>query len=305
MRYIYGPVPSRRLGISLGVSPIPKKTCNYSCIYCQLGRTNHMTNTREMFYKVEDIISEFEIRLKENISFDVITIVGEGEPTLYLGLGKLIEELKKRTDKPIAVITNGALLYEKSVREELLLSDIVLPTLDAYDEEIFKKINRPHGSISYKKVLDGLIKFSKQFKGKLWLEMMFIKGYNNDLTSILKYKELLAKINYDKLYLNTPIRPPAESFVEALTNKEMKNIEELLDGISIDLLDSKGFFSDISDHIEAILSIIKRHPMNQYEIKGFLNTRNCVNIEEVILKLRQDSRVEVINYKGYYTFRLK
>ena len=210
-----------------------------------------------------------------------------------------------RTDKPIAVITNGALLYEKSVREELLLSDIVLPTLDAYDEEIFKKINRPHGSISYKKVLDGLIKFSKQFKGKLWLEMMFIKGYNNDLTSILKYKELLAKINYDKLYLNTPIRPPAESFVEALPNKNMKEIEELLGGISIDLLDSEGFFSDISDHIEAILSIIKRHPMNQYEIKGFLNTRNCVNIEEVILKLKQDSRVEVINYKGYYTFRLK
>ncbi len=305
MKYIYGPVPSRRLGISLGISPIPKKTCNYSCIYCQLGRTNHMTNTREMFYKLEDIILEFDEILKENISFDVITIVGEGEPTLYLGLGKLIIELKKRTEKPIAVITNGALLYNKAVREELLISDIVLPTLDAYDEESFKKINRPIGSISYEKVLDGLIKFSKQYKGKLWLEMMFIKGYNNDISSILKYKELLAKINYDKLYLNTPIRPPAESFVEALTNKKMKEIEELLGGISIDLLDSEGFYSDISDHFQAILSIIKRHPMNQYEIKGFLNTRNCENIDEIITKLKKDPKIDVINYKGYLTFRLK
>ena len=305
MNYIYGPVPSRRLGISLGVSPIPKKTCNYSCIYCQLGRTNRMTNIREMFYDVEDIISEFETILKKDILFDVVTIVGEGEPTLYSGLGELIKEISHRTNKPVAVITNGALLYNQLVRHELLLADIVLPTFDAYDEESFQKINRPHGSITFARVIEGLIQFSKEYKGKLWLEMMFIKGYNNDLSSILKYQELLAKINYDKLYLNTPIRPPAESYVLALTSNEMRKIESKLGGISIDLLDSEGFYSDISDHFQAILSIIKRHPMNQHEIKGFLKTRKCENIDEIIAKLKQDLKIDIINYKGYYTFRLK
>ncbi|HAG10444.1 MAG TPA: radical SAM protein, partial [Desulfotomaculum sp.] len=114
-KYIYGPVPSRRLGLSLGVSIIPKKACNYSCIYCQLGRTDRMTNTRQLFYPVGDIIEELDKVLQNNISFDVVTIVGEGEPTLYLGLGELIEEIHKRTDKPVAVITNGALLYELQV----------------------------------------------------------------------------------------------------------------------------------------------------------------------------------------------
>ena len=305
MNYIYGPVPSRRLGISLGVSPIPKKTCNYSCIYCQLGRTNHLTNTRIMFYNIEDIISEFEAILKKDVLFDVVTIVGEGEPTLYLGLGELIKEIHHRTNKPVAVITNGALLFNKIVRDELFLADIVLPTLDAYDEETFKKINRPYRTISFARVIEGLIRFSNEYKGKLWLEMMFIKGYNNDLSSILKYKELLTKINYDKLYLNTPVRPPAESFVEALTSNEMNEIESKLGGISIDLLDSEGFYSDITDHFQAILSIIKRHPMNQHEINGFLKTRKCKNIVKIIEQLKQDSKIDVINYKGYFTFRLK
>ncbi len=305
MKYIYGPVPSRRLGISLGVSPIPKKTCNYSCIYCQLGRTNHMTNTRKMFYNVEEIISEFETILKRDILFDVVTIVGEGEPTLYIGLGELIKEIKHRTNKPVAVITNGALLYNQLVRHELLLADIVLPTLDAYDEESFKKINRPHGTISFARVIDGLIQFSKEYKGKLWIEMMFVKGYNNDLSNILKFKQLLTKINYDKLYLNTPVRPPAESFVKALTSNEMNEIESKLNGISIDLLYSEGFYSDISNHFQAILSIIKRHPMNQHEIRAFLKTRKCKSIDKIIAQLKQDSNIDVINYKGFYTFRLK
>ena len=115
-RYIYGPVPSRRLGLSLGVSPIPKKTCNYSCIYCQLGRTDRMTNTRKMFYPVQAILDELDEVIKRNIPFDVVTIVGEGEPTLYLGLGDLLEGIHERTDKPLAVITNGALLYDSQAR---------------------------------------------------------------------------------------------------------------------------------------------------------------------------------------------
>jgi wyosine [tRNA(Phe)-imidazoG37] synthetase (radical SAM superfamily) len=305
MEYIYGPVPSRRLGISLGISPIPKKTCNYSCVYCQLGRTDKMTNKRRMFFAVEDIIKEFELILKENIYFDVITIVGEGEPTLYLGLGELILEMKKRTSKTIAIITNGALLYDPLVRKELSYADIVLPTLDAYDDSSFKTINRPIGSLTFNQVLEGLKVFSKEYQGLLWLEMMFIKDVNDDLASLNKYTKILDEITYDKLYINTPVRPPAEGYIKAVTSDKMSQIVTMLNGISIALLDSEGFYSDILDHYEAILSIIKRHPMNQYEISTFLATRKCNNIDELISLLKNDNIVEVVSYRNYNTFRLK
>ncbi|SHJ29244.1 radical SAM protein [Parasporobacterium paucivorans] len=304
-KYIYGPVPSRRLGLSLGVSPIPKKTCNYSCIYCQLGRTDHMTNTRKMFYPVKEILEELDLVIRENIPFDVITIVGEGEPTLYLGLGELIREIQKRTDKPVAVITNGALLFNPQVQEDLSQADIVLPTMDAYDEESFKKISRPHGSLKYSEVIKGLEAFSEKYKGQLWIEIMLMKDINDDDTSLQKYLEMLDKIKFEKLYLNTPVRPPAESDVMAVDHERMSRAAEILGGISIDLLDSNGFHSEIKDDYEAILSIIKRHPMNQFEIEGFLEARGNKNKGKLLVKLKNDTNVASINYKGYVTFRLK
>lgn len=305
MNYIYGPVPSRRLGLSLGVSPIPKKTCNYSCVYCQLGRTNLMTNQRQLFYEVNDIITEFKEAIENNKAFDVVTIVGEGEPTLYLGLGELIKELKKLTQKPIAIITNGALLYDAQVRQELNDADIVLPTFDAYNQSSFKTINRPHGSINFHQVFEGLKKFSHEFKGNLWLEMMFIKDLNDSLECVDEYKKLLKEINYDRLYLNTPVRPPAENYIEATLNSNMLKIQKALGGISINLLDSEGFYSNILNHQEAIYSIIKRHPMNQYEIRSFLNTRNCLDIEQEMKLLDDNKQIESIKYKGYITYRLR
>ena len=305
MKYVYGPVPSRRLGLSLGISPIPKKACNYSCVYCQLGRTDKMTNTRQLFFPVEEIIREFDAFLNKNVSFDVVTIVGEGEPTLYLGLGKLISEIKHRTEKPVAVITNGALLYDRDMREELKEADIVLPTLDAYDEDTFKKINRPHGSISYKSVIQGLKDFSREYEGELWVEIMLIQGMNDDDASLEKLKKILKEISYDRIYINTPVRPPAESDVKAIDNERMKSAVEILNGISIELLESEGFYSDTEDDLEAVISIIKRHPMNQHEIEGFLESRKCSDIRGIIDNLRDDLRKKVINYKGYDTFRLK
>ena len=305
MKYVYGPVPSRRLGISLGISPIPKKTCNYSCIYCQLGRTDHMTNKRQMFFEVNDIMEEFERVLKNNIKFDVITIVGEGEPTLYAGLGELIVEIKKRTDKPVAVITNGALLYDQQLREELYHADIISPTLDAYDEDSFKKINRPHGSLNFQNLSEGLILFSKEYKGQLWIEVMLIEGMNDDIESLKKYDTMLKSIKYDKLYINTPIRPPAEESVKTVSSETMKLAVDVLGGISIDLLESEGFHSEITDHFEAILSIIKRHPMNQFEIEGFLKSRRCKDTDKIIRRLQNDKSIDSVSYKGYDTYRLK
>lgn len=305
MKYVYGPVPSRRLGLSLGISPIPKKTCNYSCVYCQLGRTDHMTNTRQMFFSVEEIMAEFDQILREKIHFDVVTIVGEGEPTLYLGLGDLIDEIKKRTDKPVAVITNGALLYDLQLQSELGRADIVLPTMDAYDEESLKRINRPHGSLKFEDIKRGLEEFSEKYQGQLWIEIMLIKDVNDDDESLGKYAEMLKRIKYEKLYLNTPVRPPAESDVSIVDHEKMDHAAELLGGISIDLLSSEGFHSEIEDDHAAILSIIKRHPMNQFEIEGFLASRGRSDIDAFLNELKEDEKVEVINYKGYDTYRLR
>ncbi|WP_293960426.1 radical SAM protein [uncultured Fusobacterium sp.] len=305
LKYIFGPVPSRRLGKSLGISPIPRKTCNYSCIYCQLGRTDKMTEERKEFFPLEDIINEFKQYLKETFDFDVITIVGEGEPTLYLKLGELIKEVKKISDKPVAVITNGALLSSKEVRDELMNADIVLPSIDGYNEETAKKIDRPLGTIHFKDELEGLIEFSKEYKGQLLLEIMLISGINCDKNSIEHFKEILKKIKYDKVYLNTPVRPPAENFVKVVSQEEMKYAVEELGGISIDMLSSGEFFSEIEDSYEAILNIIRRHPMNQFEINSFLESRKEKLEYNIFDKLENDEKINCILYKGIKTYRLK
>lgn len=304
-KYVYGPVPSRRMGLSLGISPIPKKTCNYSCVYCQLGRTDKMTNQRQMFFPVEDILSELEESLKNTPKLDVITLVGEGEPTLYLGLHDLIQGIKKLTDKPIAVITNGALFYDDEVVKALNLSDIVLPTFDAIDEELFSTINRPHGSLDFHKINEGLKKFSHEYQGELWLEMMFLEEINNSQDQLEKYKKELEEISYNRLYLNTPVRPPAEAYIKPVSSEFMAYACDFLGGISIDLLSSVGFFSHIKDDYQAVLSIIKRHPMHQFEIESFLKTRNCTNPSTIIERLERDSGVTSIDYKGYITYRLR
>lgn len=304
-KYIYGPVPSRRLGLSVGISPIAKGHCNYSCIYCQLGRTRNMTNKRKRYFDYKDIIEEFKEYLNKDIKFDVVTIVGEGEPSLYIDLGILITELKLLTDKPIAVITNGALLYDSELREDLKKADIVLPSLDATDEKMFKKINRPYGSIKFDEVFKGLEIFSKEYDGELWIETMIIEGINDNKQFFLDLKELLSSISYHKLYINSPVRPPAETFVKQVSKDVIEEAISILGGISIDKLVSEGFYSEIKDDYEAVLSIIKRHPMNQFEIKSFIEQRKKSNIEDFLKRLNNDDNIEVVNYKNYYTYRLK
>lgn len=306
-KYIYGPIPSRRLGLSLGVSPIPKKFCNYSCIYCQIGVTHNLTNTRREFFPLEDIINEFKRYISSDKNFDVVSIVGEGEPTLYSKLGELIISLKKLTDKPIAVITNTGLLYDKNVQEELLNADIVLPSMDFFSQESFKALHRPYGRLDFQKSYNGLVEFSKKFKGELWLEVMLIEDINSSKEDLLKLKKLIKNINYSKIYINTAVRPPAESWVKPASKETIDFAVGLLDGISIDNLSDGNFISEIKDNYEAILSIIKRHPMNQHELKGFLLGRKLTNkeIENLFLRLKEDENIEILEYKGFYTYRLK
>lgn len=305
IKYVFGPVPSRRMGRSLGISPIPKKTCNYSCVYCQLGRTDRMTNNRKEYFPVEDILKEFDEHHSDESKYDVVTIVGEGEPTLYLKLGELIKELKKRTAKPIAVITNGALLYDADVRKELCEADIVLPSLDSVDEEMFRKVDRPIGEIKFDAVWEGLKAFTHEYKGNLYLEIMLMDGINDDEKTIMQFKDLLKELKFDRVYINTPVRPPAESDIKASSSEAVDRAANILGGISIDRLAAGSFSSDIKDDYEAILHIIGRHPMNQFEIKSFLDSRNNKDTDGMFRRLRADDKVEANEYKGYCTYRLK
>ena len=252
-----------------------------------------MTNKRQEFYKTEDIIAEFKQYLKDSDKFDIVTVVGEGEPTLAANLGELVVALKALTDKPVAVITNGALLSDPQVREELCHADMVLPSLDAYNQEISKKIDRPYG------------KFTHMYEGELWLEIMLVDGINDDEQSILKFQELLKELKYDRLYLNTPVRQPAEADVNVVSEERMRYAVEILGGISIEMMSSGAFFSEIEDDYEAVKSIIGRHPMNQFEVRGFLESRDVKDPEAMMEQMKKDEAIHVIDYKGILTFRLK
>lgn len=304
-RYVYGPVPSRRLGQSLGISPIPQKTCNYSCVYCQLGRTNNLINQRQSFFHLQGIIEEFKRFQSEGIDYDVVTIVGEGEPTLYSELGALIRQLQQLTDKPIAVITNGALLCDPDVRQELMAADIILPSLDASDEESFKRINRPHGGLQFKEIIEGLRLFSHAYSGQIWIETMLVKGMNDSVESLAGIRAILNTLRYDRLYINTPVRPPAEDYAKEPDHETLLMAVSLLGGIAIDLLAAGKFFSPDPDDYIAVKWIIRRHPMNQHEIREFMESRKSGAIDEVLERLEKDPEIQVIAYKGYVTYRLK
>lgn len=303
-KFVFGPVPSRRLGESVGVSPIPEKTCNYACVYCQLGRTSKMTVKRKEFFPLEDILKQVREFTQSSTPYDVVSIVGEGEPTLYSRLGELICGIKELTDKPVAVITNGALLHDANVREELKNADIVLPSIDAFDEESFKKIDRPHGFLKYDEIYNGLVTFSNEYNGQLFLEVMLCDGLNTSDDQLKKLADLTKNVKHDKLYINTPVRPPAESYVKAADKETIAKAEELMHGISIDMLTSGSFYSDKEDNLEAILNICLRHPMNSFEIEGFLKSRNEPDIEGFFKRLSANEHVTVLDYKGIKTYRV-
>jgi len=257
-KYLYGPVPSRRLGKSLGVSPIPPKTCNYSCVYCQIGRTTHFSNTREDFFPKEDILAEIEHFIRSTNDFDYITFVGEGEPTLCKSLGWLIRSTKKLTKKPVAVITNGALLYDPETRYDLLEADVVLPTLDAASQELFKKINRS------KKEID--------------------------------------KLGCDRVYVNVPIRPPAEQWVHIPENDRVVEICKELNAHNIAHIahyeSDEGFQINVNEDIEdQILKITTRHPLRETQIIAMFDLP-LQEITQILSKMSKDGMIKRVEHNN-------
>jgi wyosine [tRNA(Phe)-imidazoG37] synthetase (radical SAM superfamily) len=223
--HLYGPVPSRRLGRSLGIDLVPHKICTYDCIYCQIGKTTEKTLARKEYVPVKEVMEEVKNFLEREVSsIDYLSLTGSGEPTLHSQIRSVIEEIKAIISIPVAVLTNGSLLYEEEVRQDLLRADIVLPSLDAVSPEVFMRINRPPPGFSIEKVIEGLVEFRKVYKGQIWLEILFCKGVNDRKKELLGMKKALDRIQPDFIHLNTVIRPPSEKWAVPLNQKEMEEI---------------------------------------------------------------------------------
>jgi wyosine [tRNA(Phe)-imidazoG37] synthetase (radical SAM superfamily) len=228
MGYLFGPVLSRRLGLSMGVDLLKYKTCNLDCIYCELGRTRCLTTCRDRFVPPQKVLQE--IRARRNEPFDHLTFAGSGEPTLSRDLGIIVAEAKETVETPVAVITNSTLLTSPVVRREVANADVVLPSLDAASVESFRAINRPATDLKIDKIIQGLKDFRKEFSGEIWLEVMLVKGIND------RDAELIARAaestEPDRIQLNTVVRTPAEP-VEPLSEEEMKKMLDIFPGAEL------------------------------------------------------------------------
>ena len=302
---VYGPVPSRRLGQSIGINNIPPKICSYSCVYCQLGRTNHMQISRREFYKPEDICREAEIKLKqletENKQADYFSFVPDGEPTLDINLGKTIELLKPYNIK-IAVITNASLLWMDEVKQDLMDADWVSVSIDAADEDAWHKIDRPHGMLKHQDILKGIVEFSKAFRGTLVTETMLVEGINDQEACIEKIAEQVALVQPQKAYLLVPTRPPAESNVKRASAESLRKAAAIIRGVSgtdVECITGdeteEGFFftEDIADDIISIASV---HPIREDIIESLLEKRNASR--SVISELIDQGSLIEYTYEG-------
>ncbi len=227
-KYLFGPVPSRRLGLSLGVDIVPLKTCTQNCLYCQLGKDSPQLLERKAYVPIDAVVDEIKARLVKGLRADYITISGSGEPTLHSQLGLLIDKIKAITTIPVAIITNGTLLHLADVRKDCCKANVVLPSLDAGDEQTFQKINQPHPSLKFSDLVDGLSAFRKEYAGQIWLEVFFCQSINTDLHSIDNISKIIARIKPDKVQLNTAVRPTAHKSAIAVSPENLQKIADML-----------------------------------------------------------------------------
>ena len=278
-KHIYGPVPSRRLGLSLGVDLVPFKTCNFDCIYCQLGRTDRKTIERRRYIPAEDILENLFEALKHVPKPDFITLAGSGEPTLNSDIGFIIRRIKEQTDCPVAVLTNASLLGSQEVREELLAADVILPSLDAADDATFRTINRPHAALKVEDIIQGMNNFRKKFRGAIWLEIFLVEGINTADSPMQNLKLAIDKIRPDKIQLNTAVRPPAESFVKPVGDTTMQRICSFL-GSNCDVIVPGRYLPREKTCViseEALLAVLSRRPCTLADLsKGLHASPNHV-----------------------------
>lgn len=304
---VFGPIPSRRLGKSLGVNNIPPKHCSYSCVYCQIGRTTNMTVKRQEFYSVDYIVSEVEKKLKElekiNVRPDYITFVPDGEPTLDINLKKEAEGLKKFGIK-LAIISNSSLIEYDEVKDALMLFDFVSLKIDSVIKDVWYKVDRPHRGINFEKMLEGIKKFSRLYNGFLVTETMLVDNVNDDEYSIKETAEFIKEVSPRKAYILTPTRPPAESSVKSTSNEKLIKAWEIFTGLGINSEIISGYegndFVSSGDIEKDILSITSVHPVREDALIKMIKDKN--EDVSIIEKLIKENKVKVVffNNTRYY-----
>jgi len=283
-KYLFGPVPSRRLGLSLGVDIVPLKTCTQNCLYCQLGKDTTQTLERKVYAPIDDVLTEIRNRIQTGLKADYITISGSGEPTLHSELGRLIDEIHRLTSIPVAVITNGSLLWRQDVRDDCARADVVLPSLDAGDEQTFRKLNQPHPNIDFAKFVEGLCAFRREYRGPIWLEIFLCEDINTDSKSIENIGKLIDRIKPDKVQLNTAVRPTAHSHIRAVSPDRMKILAKKLERNAEVIADFSAEKMGLAgcDAI-SVLEMLRRRPCSTEDLVAGLGARR-----EIILKIVAD-----------------
>jgi len=299
----FGPVPSRRLGRSLGINNIPPKICTYSCVYCQLGKTFKMKIEPTEFYQPKEILSEVQNKVekakKMQESIDYLTFVPDGEPTLDINLGQEIKLIKSLGIK-IAVITNAPLMEQEQVRENLKEADLISFKIDSVEEKIWRKVDRPHKNLSLKNILNSILKFRENFKGEIITETMLVKDINDNSQHIKEVAKFLAKLKPSRSYLSLPIRPPADSWVqspsEEVVNQSYNLFKEKINQVEFLIGYEGNAFAFTGEVEEDILSITSVHPMREDALKDFLGRAN--SDWSTILKLINKGQLVETDYKG-------
>lgn len=306
MKYVFGPVPSRRLGKSLGIDPVPLKTCNWNCVYCQLGRSMPLVNERREYFPRDAMIEEIELVLARARPGDIdwITFIGSGETTLHSGLGWLIRQVKARTELPVAVITNGSLLYLPEVREELSVADAVLPSLDAGDARLYRRIDRPHPEATFERLVDGLVAFRNGYRGKLWVEVMLVRGLNDTDAALRDIAAVLAKVRPDEIHVVQPDRPACESWVQPADRDGLLRVQAALGEVARIIQPATGEFTitGSSSPVDAVVEIISRHPMREDEVIRTLQQWSPGELTAVLKALEDGGRAQAVERNGirYY-----
>ncbi len=302
-QHIFGPVPSRRLGTSLGIDVVPYKTCNFNCIYCECGKTTNLINERKSFFDYNKIIEEVDFFLKNcETEIDYITFSGAGEPLLNKDFEKILEFLKRKYPSyKIALITNGSFLYKDEIIEEIKDLDLILPSLDAGCEETFKKVNRPHKEVKFENLIYGLTNIREKFKGEIWLETFFVKNINDNDEELEKMKKIIEKINPDKIQINTIDRPPALSKAMPLKRERLIYIKEKF-GKKAEIISRQNIKKTVinENNLEIVKNCLLRRPLT---LEDILKTTG-ISVNE-INKILSIIKPEEIKINGKIFFKIK
>jgi wyosine [tRNA(Phe)-imidazoG37] synthetase (radical SAM superfamily) len=303
-RYLFGPVHSRRLGLSLGIDVVSAKTCTFNCIFCQLGRTSQLTIERKEYVPAAEVMDELEAYLKNDGRVDYITFSGSGEPTLHSKLGEMIAQTQEISKIPVAVLTCGALLYDGQVRRELALADVVVPSLSTVVPATFKALNRPHGKLHLEEIIAGLKSFRQEYRGQIWLEVMLVKGLNDNAQEMALLHDAIAQIKPDKVHLNTVARPPAEENVMPLHYNELRKLRTVL-GANVEIITERPEMPTPSvGHlvVHDLLQLLAHHPATLEEISESLNCKHEI-IWLVLNALTETGVIKVREHGGkkFYT----